>query len=57
MKVKVEDLRPGMILSDDKISVTHVFVGDRSAVVMKENGFRFILALGEEVEVEDVHGG
>jgi hypothetical protein len=56
MKLKVEDLRPGMILSEDKIAVTHMFVGERSAVVKKANGMRFILAHGEEVEVEDVHG-
>lgn len=55
MKVKVESLRPGMVLSDDGIAVTNVFVGNRSAIVMKADKFRFILPHGEEVEVEDVH--
>lgn len=57
MKTKVEHLKPGMILSSDRISVSGVFIGDASVIVKKANGFRLVFRQGEEVEVEDVHGG
>jgi len=50
--MRAEELTAGMVLSEDKISVKSTFISGCSVIVKKVNGFRVVLPLGTEVEVE-----